>query len=178
VREAVVPPLVSLFSALNNAKCVTDLCRAIFDFLNILDIPEKLRKQAHEQLQAGERREAEELSRLYNVTVDALESISAAMGDRPMSVAEYADALKLVFSHTDIGSIPTSADEVTIGSASMLRADHPRFVLIAGLNDGVFPATVKDDGLLGEADCRRLTELGIEFPSGNEKKMSDELFYA
>ena len=177
VRQAIVAPLLAFFAALDAADSVTELCRALYEFLLSLDIPEKLKNQASDRLLAGDRREAQEYSRIYSIVVDAMEEIANAMGEKPLTLAEFADALKLVFSRTDIGTIPTSADEVTIGSASMLRADHPRIVLILGLNDSVFPRTVTDDGLLGEAEKKRLAELGVEFPADNTKLSSDELFY-
>ena len=177
VREGMVKPLVDLFAALDAAESATAQCRALYDFLEALSIREQLREQAKERLLAGERREAEELSRLYQVTVDALEAISDAIGDRRLTVSAFADALKLVFTRTDIGTIPTSADEVTVGSASMLRADHPGYVLVLGLNEGQFPRTVTDDGLLGDAEKKKLAELGIEFSSDNTELASSELFY-
>lgn len=177
VRQAMLAPLLAFFEAMDKAKDATGLCRALYQFLTDLHIPEALKAQASERLQAGERREAQELSRLYGITVDAMEEISNAIGDKHLTVAEFADALKLVFARTDIGTIPTSADEVTIGSASMLRADHPRFVLILGLNEGVFPQTVSNDGLFGDAEKKKLAELGVEFPSDSAKLASDELFY-
>ncbi|MBR6726845.1 MAG: exodeoxyribonuclease V subunit gamma [Clostridia bacterium] len=177
VREALIAPLQQFFKALKEAENATALCRAIYDFLNILDIRKKLAEQAKECFANKEYREAEELSRLYGITVEALEAVSDAIGDQKLSVNELSDALKLVFSRTDIGSIPTSIDQVTVGSASMLRTDHPRFVLIAGLNDGSFPAAVRDDGLLSEADRRQLLDFKIVFPSNSEKMVSDELLY-
>ena len=177
VREAITPPLCTLFAALDAAPDATALCRALYEFLETLQVPTQLKEQAKARLTAGERREAEELSRLYNVLVDALEDIVTAIGDRKLSVAEFADALKLVFSRTDIGSIPTSADEVTVGSASMLRADHPKFVLVLGLNEGHFPKNITDEGLLGTADREKLRELGVNFPVDHAKLASDELFF-
>ena len=176
-REKMVAPLLAFFEAMDKAKNATDLCRALYQFLIDLHIPETLKEQASERLQAGERREAQELSRLYGIAVDAMEEISNAIGDKRLTVAEFADALKLVFARTDIGTIPTSADEVTIGSASMLRTDHPRFVLILGLNEGIFPQTVSSDGLFGDAEKKKLAELGVEFPSDSAKLACDELFY-
>ncbi|MBE6702923.1 MAG: hypothetical protein E7585_05890 [Ruminococcaceae bacterium] len=177
VRHAIVPPLVTLFEALENAADATALCQALYDFLAALQIQDKLKAEAELRLRNGERREAQELSRLYSVTVDALEAIATALGTRKLTVAEFADALKLVFSRTDIGTIPTSADEVTVGSASMLRADHPKFVLILGLNEGLFPRTVGDDGLLSHADKKKLADLDIVFPATGTKLASDELFF-
>ncbi len=177
VREALCPPLLRFFKALNQAENAGEMCAALYDLLSDLSIAEQLKSEAAERLLAGERREAEELSRLYGVAVDALESISNAIGDRRLSIEGFADALKLVFSRTDIGLIPTSADEVTVGSASMLRTDHPSFVLVLGLNEGEFPRTVSDDGLVTDAEKQRLAELGVCFPGDTGELASKELFY-
>lgn len=177
VKDTIVPPLAALFSRMDAAEDATGLCRAIYDFLEELHIRDALKAEAERYLLAGDRREAEELSRLYAVTVDALEAVSAALGEQKLTVSELTDALKLVFARTDIGVIPTSADEVTVGSASMLRTDHPKFIWIAGLNEGIFPRTVTDDGLLGDADKKRLSELGVEFSADSARLSSDELFF-
>ncbi len=177
-RASFVPPLLTLFSDLRSAENAEQMCRALYRFLTELRIAEQMKDMAARQLQAGERREAEELSRLYTVTVQALEDLCAAMGELPLSIAELHEALKLIFARTDIGTIPTSSDEVMIGSASMLRTDHPRHVLVLGLNEGEFPRAVGDDGLISDTEMLRLaTDYGLEFPSGRAERASDELFY-
>ena len=70
-----------------------------------------------------------------------------------------------------------SADEVTVGSASMLRADHPRHVLLLGLNEGEFPRTVSDEGLISENEKERLRDFGLELPADRTERASNELFY-
>jgi ATP-dependent helicase/nuclease subunit B len=153
------------------------MCRATYDFLCTLSVSEQLKAEALERLGANERREAEELSRLYGVTVDTLDAVAATLGDEALDIAQFSEALSLVFARTDIGTIPTSADEVTVGSASMLRADHPKFVLVLGLCEGEFPRNVGDDGLISDTEKERLAELGLELPSGRAERASDELFY-
>ncbi len=176
-REALFGPLCALFEALENATDATQMCRALYEYLDALGIRDTLKTSAAAMLAAGERREAEELSRLYAVTVDALEAVALALGDTPLTVAGLLEALKLVFARTDIGTIPTSSDEVTVGSASMLRADHPRFVLVLGLNEGEFPRPVADDGLISEDERTRLAALDLALPSGRAEQSSNELFY-
>lgn len=176
-REALLPPLFKFFDALDAANGATALCRAIYGLLLSLQVGEKLKEQALRSLSAGERREAEELSRLFTVTQEALESVSLALGDEPLTLSELTDALTLVFGRTDIGTIPTSADEVTVGSASMLRADHPKFVLVLGLNEGEFPRSVTNSGLINDQEKERLAALGLVLPSGRAKRTSDELFF-
>lgn len=176
-KDALIPPLTRFHTALDQARNAREQCAALAAFLADLDIAARLRAEAEERLRASERRDAEELSRLYAITLDAMEEIATAMGDVQLSLAEFADALKLIFSHTDIGVIPTSTDEITVGSASMLRADRPRHVLVLGLCEGQFPQNIRDDGLFGEDEKRRLAAYGLEFPTDNASRASDELFY-
>jgi len=176
-RAKMVEPLLALHDALENAENVTGMCTALYDFLNRLDVAKQLKAEAEKRLLAGERREAEELSRLYTVTIEALEQIALALGEEKLTVAQFAEALKLVFARTDIGVIPTSADEVTIGSASMLRADHPLHVLVLGLNEGEFPANAGEEGLFTEKEKERLAENKLELPARRDERISNELFY-
>lgn len=176
-RKAFALPLAAFFEELDDADDAAGCCRALYRFLCAQNVPSRLREQAAARMKAGERREAEELARLWNVTVSAMEDITAALGTVRLSAQEFSAALRLVFARTDIGTIPTSADEVTVGSASLLRADHPRFVLVLGLNEGVFPRNIKDDGLLTAADKQRLGEYRIELHESAENAVSNELFY-
>ena len=176
-REQAIPPLLAFHERLKEAKNGTELCRALYDFLCVLNVPAQLREQAKARLAAGERREAEELARLWSVTLGAMDDVAHVLGECELSVADFLEALKLVFARTDIGTIPTSVDEVTIGSAVTLRADHPRFVLVLGLNEGQFPANVGDEGLISEQEKSRLAEIGLNLPSGRDERASNELFF-
>ena len=176
-RERAIPPLLTFHRRLSEAKNGADMCRALYDFLCVLEIPAQLNVQAQKHLEAGARREAEELSRLWAVTVSAIDDVARVLGERTLSVAEFLEALKTVFARTDIGTIPTAVDEVTIGSAVTLRADHPRFVIVLGLNEGEFPANVGEDGVLSEEEKKQLKRYGLELPSGREERASNELFF-
>jgi len=177
VREHAIPPLLAFHERLQKAENGTAMCRALYDFLSTLGVAAQLKEQAQAQLASGARRDAEELSRLWTVTVSAIDDVARVLGEEALTVAEFNEALKLVFARTDIGSIPTSVDEVTVGSAVTLRADHPRHVLVLGLNEGVFPANVGDEGLISEQEKTRLAEIGLEFPSGRDERTSNELFF-
>lgn len=176
-RAALTPPLTAYFEALDRAATATDFAAATYDFLKSLGAPEAMKARAVAHLAAGERREAEESTRLWSVVVDALETLDRTLENEPLDVAAFTDALTLLFRSTDIGTIPTSADEVMIGSAATLRADPPRFAVVMGLNDGVFPRVSTDTGLLSDAEKRRLLALGIELSSDLATAASDELFY-
>ncbi len=176
-RERVFAPLFALGKSLDGAQNAGEMCRALYAYMQALDVGGKCAERAKAMLAAGNVREAEELSRLYDVTVDALEAVARTLGEEKISVSELLDALKLVFARTDIGTIPTAIDEVTVGSASMLRADRPKYVIVLGLNEGVFPAAIKDSAIITEAERARLADLGLALPGAREDQSSNELFF-
>ena len=177
VRKIFYPPLAALEKELKSAENAAGQIGAIFRLLTTLNVREQLKKEAAARLAAGERKEAEELSRLFSVTTETLETAAKMLGNNVYSVKELQDALSLAFSHTDIGTIPTSADEVTIGSAALLRADHPSYVLVLGLCEGSFPQNVSKDNLLNGEERARMEELGLTLSGDEDSAASDELFY-
>ncbi|MBR2010521.1 MAG: exodeoxyribonuclease V subunit gamma [Clostridia bacterium] len=176
-RAALTPPLTAYFEALDRALTAADFAAATYRFLATLGVPDTMKARAAAHLVAGERREAEEDTRLWGVVIDALEILADTLEKEQLDIASFADALLLLFNSTDIGSIPTSADEVMIGSAATLRAAPSRYAIVMGLNDGVFPKTAADTGLLSDAEKRRLAALGMELSADLATVASDELFY-
>ena len=177
VRQTVTAPLFDFCDAMNGAATMTDYCRALHALLQQLNVPAQLKQQAQEALAQNEKREAEELSRLFSLTLAAFETVADVIGDMPADKKAFGEALRLVFARTDIGTIPTSADEVTVGSAAMLRAERPRFALVLGLNEGAFPAAVGRGGLFSDTEKSRLADLGMELDGGSADAAADELFY-
>lgn len=176
-REALLPPLNAYLTALDGHFTAEAAAKATYDFLLALGVPEAMKARAVARLAAGERRDAEEETRLFSVVVDALETAAKALGTHELDLAAFADALSLLFSATDIGAIPTSCDEVMIGSAATLRAAPTKNVLVLGLCDGIFPQSVTDKGLLSDAEKRRLADLDIHLSADLATSASDELFY-
>ena len=108
--------------------------------------------------------------------------IKSALGNElgvefKMTADELYTALSLVFAGTDIGSVPAIHDCVTVGSASTLRVDHIKAMLVLGLCEGEFPRNVRDEGLLTEQDKETLAELGVELTDRAQRLTSDELLF-
>ncbi len=178
VKQRLMQPLAELFTLLDSAENVRGMCRAIYGFTERLDVGARLDELAAREKEAGSLREAGETSRIYDIYIDTLDKIAAALPDERLDTEEFACALKIVFDNTDIGSLPTRQDEVAIGSASLMRADSPRLVIAMGLNEGEFPADIGDSGIFSSADRMLLGSLGIELSGDPAKRSSEELFFA
>lgn len=177
VKDRLVSPLVGLFTSLDAADDLRGMCRALYEYTEALDVRTRLSELAERERAAGNLRCAGETLRLYDIYIDALEKISGALPDTKPDCEEFACLLKLVFDNTDIGSLPTRQDEVTIGSASLLRVDSPRFVIALGMNEGEFPAEVSDSGIFSGADRFMLASLGLKLSGDPALRASDELFF-
>ncbi len=177
VKERLFQPLAALFTSLDAAEDVRGMCSALYDYTEKLYVRSHLEELAAREKEAGNPREAGETLRLYDIYIDTLDKIAAALPDEKLNTEEFASALKIVFDNADIGSLPTRQDEVTIGSASLLRADAPKLVIAMGLNEGEFPADIADHGIFSSADRMLLESLGIELSGNPAERSSEELFF-
>ena len=163
VREAVVP-LISAFAE-SGGESVKTVCTALYELLCAFGVPETLEK-------TGE----EEPIQLWNALCTALDQLVKILPDEKVTFDRFSALLSAVLSDADIGRIPQSADSVTVCSAPMLRADCCAHVHLLGVNEGVFPGNVRDDGFFSDADIRRLSEVGITLDSDAEGRSADEYF--
>jgi len=177
VKRAVVPPLSLYFTRLEASETVKDMCAATVQLLKDAKITEKVRVSCADHLSRGDRRSADEDMKLYNLTLNILYELSSVFGDRTFTVEEFSAALMLMFSESDVGTIPTSADEVLIGSANMLRTGKIKVAILMGLNEGEFPASVKDNGIFTDSDKATLEELELSLSADTGERTSDELFF-
>lgn len=176
-RAAVLEPLFALFNKLDAAEDASDMCRILFEYTVEIGFEQRISALAEKELELGNKKRAEEYLSLTKIIPQTLADIAQASEGVEATLEEFFAILKTVFAKTDIGSIPTSIDEVTVGSASMMRAAEPRFVFVLGLTEGSFPAPVIDGGVFSDADKNALMGLGIEIASSCDMRSSDELMY-
>ncbi len=177
VRDKLSSQLEEFFILLEAAQNVPDMCRAVYRYIEKAGLREKTNELAKKELSYGNKKAAAELAGIYDTILKALAEIGEALDDTECSVEDFGNILKAVFDNTALGTIPTSVDEVTIGSASLLRAQNPEYVFVLGLCDGEFPRNIEDNGIFASADRSALSELDIELGENDELKYSQELMY-
>lgn len=177
IRRRLTDVLERFFILLDAAEDIPNMCRAVYQYFSDIDLEKRLSRMAEKERSLGHLKEAKEMEALYGIILNALADIASAMSEECATAEEFSVILRTVFTRTEIGSIPTSMDEVTIGSAAMLRVSNPKYVFILGLCEGEFPSHVHDMGLFTSGERNTLTELGIELSSDDEIRSSDELMY-
>lgn len=170
-RDKLIRPLDSFFKKAAAAKTVRDHAAALYSYLLELNIPSKLDIRA----KAAESAEAAELSQLWSVTIDSLDELVNVIADMNADSEIFVKLLSIVFDSVDIGRIPAAVDAVTVGDASLLRA-NAKHIYVIGANEGIFPAAPDSGGIFTDSDREKLNELGLMLAGGNEYRASDERF--
>ena len=177
-RELLIGKLTEFFVRLDAAQTTSDMCRAVYSYFESIELQSKLRELAAEELSGGHRREAADILSVWNMLMGILDDIAAALGEEKLTADEFLKAFMLAVSSAKTGAIPTGYDEVTLGSASLLRTDGIKCAILIGLNEDEFPRSVKDVGLFSDTDREQLTKLGLSVSSDVGERTSEEFLYA
>ncbi len=176
-RRQIIAPLEQLYVNLRAEVCLPGKCRALYRYLNGIELPTILSKQAELELARGDRRQAGETLRLYQSFTDMLVKAATVLPDSQMNNEEFVSALSILFTSTDMGSVPNVHDCVVIGSAATLRVEKIRAAMLLGLCEGEFPRNITDEGILSDSEKVALEEYGIVFASKDKIRFSEELLY-
>ncbi len=178
VREKLIRELKGFFAELDAAENAKDMATALYRYVTSAGLDESLRRRAEEELERGNRRAASDTLAAWNVIMDVLDDIVTALGDERLTDEEFLRALQLSFKYSSVSSIPTGYDEVTIGSASLLRTDNVKCAILIGLNEGEFPASVNENGIFTDADRLALKNYDLELSSDSATRAAEELLFA
>ncbi|MBQ8717845.1 MAG: PD-(D/E)XK nuclease family protein, partial [Clostridia bacterium] len=177
VREALIGPLLRLYTALHADPSLPSACRALYDYMAEMQLADRCAAIAEGELTAGYLKEAGETLRIYDTVTDTLAQLSAALPDVRVTPSELHAALQMLFAQSELASVPSLHDSVTIGAADTLRVENVAVCLVLGLGESEFPRAISDTGLLSEADKQQLAALDIPLDNSGELRSSRELMY-
>lgn len=157
-------------------QSVPDHCRALYMFLESLGVEGQLATRAEEARVSQNPGEADILARLFPTLCDALDSLAETLDGVTVSAEQFVDLLRLMLGEVELARIPTSLDEVTVGSADLLRLGAAKHIYLLGVNDGEFPAPVGEVSVFSDGDRRTLCELGLSVEPDLTVRAARELF--
>lgn len=179
VRNGFIEKMDAFCQKLSSSESAGQISNAIYELLVDFDVAEHLNEIAKKEAELGYMKDAEETLQLYDITVGILSDMAVSVGKVKMDAAEYLTALRILFMSTDIDTIPTSADQVTVGSADHLRLNNIKCVFVCGLCDGELPMNVTESVILNNSERLILaSEAGLKLSAAGENEAADELFYA
>ncbi len=176
-RLALVSPLVRFFEIFDEKPTLREVSVKLYRFLEDISLREKLEVQAAELRDKNRVSEADETVQIWDILIESLDSLVRVAGEMHTDSSSYLKLLSASLEMSDIGKIPSGIDEVIIGEAPSLRVSGVKHVYVLGLNEGVFPAPIHEDIILGDRDRRDLESAGIELSPESSERSRDEMFY-
>lgn len=161
VRQRVMEPLTAFAEELSEGSC-EGRARAIHSLLERLNVYEKQRALCESLHERGLFREEEENAQVVNTILEVLDQLFVIMGDEKIGLKRFTAVLKEGFEAYEVGLIPTTCDQVLVGSADRTRSREVKLLFVLGMNDGLFPKKISDDGVFDDGDLERLKSCGLE----------------
>ncbi|HHY77178.1 MAG TPA: helicase-exonuclease AddAB subunit AddB [Clostridiales bacterium] len=176
IRQSIIEPLLMLKDGFRKNKTAREMSKCLYEFLCRIGIPERIERLIDLYSQRGELEIAEEYKQIWDVIIQVLDQIVEVMEDETIDIDTFHNLLYIGFTQHHIGLIPHSADQLLVGSVDRWRSHEIQCLFILGVNDGVFPASVKDEGMLSDKDREVLKSLGIELALDTKSKSFHEQY--
>ncbi len=177
LRALLIEPIQQL-----RKRCVhasgQEICRALYEFLMQMEIPRNTSGLAKDFRDRGCPEEANLLKRLWEQLMQILDTLSATIGEAPLSPTQFRNLFRALISQITLGEPPQLLDAVLIAAAETARLDEPRYVFVLGTNEGCFPSDIHTSGLLTDNDKRMLAEHDMPLSRTAEQLVGDERLIA
>jgi len=176
LKAQVVNPLLKLYDISISKAKVKEISKIIFQFLQQVGAFEKIENWIQGFRTEGKQLLANEYSQIWNLIIETLDMLVEVLGDAEMSLEEYEKILSIGFEENKMGLIPAIIDQVLVGSVERSKTNGVKILYIIGVNDGVFPRSVSDEGILNDEDRTVLMENGITLASTTRAAAFEEQF--
>ncbi len=174
LRERIYTPLALFKEKAHKSENAEDICRLLFELFESLSLEEKIREIADFLESEGENLVSMQTAQVYNVLVEIFNDICSVLGNKKLTLREFASTVQAGLKSVEIGTIPVSLDCISVGSIDRIKGHESEIVFLAGVNADIFPAPLKDNGLFSNNDKFELERLGIEMPPNLMRKSESE----
>ncbi|NYF23967.1 helicase-exonuclease AddAB subunit AddB [Sporosarcina sp. JAI121] len=178
IRDEIRAPLAAFEQRLKRSKSGRDVAEALFLFMEKLNVYDKIIDLRAEEERAGRLLGATEHEQAWNGWINVLDQFVLMFGDKIMNPVEAARILDEGFDSLEFARIPPSLDQVTVTTVEVASLMDIDAVFVLGVNDGIMPKRVDNEGLLSDADREWFSEIGFELAPTSKMKLMDETYMA
>ncbi|MCZ2259015.1 helicase-exonuclease AddAB subunit AddB [Sporosarcina sp. G11-34] len=178
VRNQLREPLSVFEKQVKQSKNGQDVAEALFVFMEKLRIYDKIIDLRAEEERAGRLLGATEHEQAWNGWINVLDQFVLMFGDKKMNSKEAARILDEGFDSLEFTRIPPSLDQVTVSTIEISSLMDIDVVYVLGVNDGVLPQRIDNEGILSDVDREWFSEIGFELAPTSKMKLMDETFMA
>ena len=166
-RSQAMAPLKRLAKAFGASRNLASQVGAIYDYLQQLQLEQRLEELAKELDAKGDNRSAQILNQLWEILIGALEQMYDVLGETVWDTESFTGLFQLLLSQYDVGTIPPVLDAVQVGSVSAQRLHQQKHLIVLGTKEGNLPGYTGTVGVLTDQERVALRNLGVPLTGGN-----------
>jgi ATP-dependent helicase/nuclease subunit B len=178
LRSMITAPLQRMARRLKRADNGRKLCEGVYLFLEELNIPAKLEEWRMAAESKGKLVEAREHDQAWNAVIDLLDEFVEMLGEEEVTPRQFMAILDAGFESLNFSLIPPAIDQVLVADLEKSRLADIKAAFVIGVNEGVLPAKLVEDGILGDDDREALQAEGLRLGATSRQKLLDESFLA
>ncbi|MGI6734051.1 MAG: PD-(D/E)XK nuclease family protein [Anaerovoracaceae bacterium] len=157
------------------AVTVRQKTAALKEFLNDeADLENQLETLCQELEEAGELEAAMEMQQIWESVLGLLDQLTELIGDEAINIEDYASMLQAGFDSIELGLIPTTIDQVVVGTMQRTRVGQIQALVVMGANDGILPTAVSGDDLLNQDERALLLQKNILICKDDDLRSMEE----
>lgn len=126
------------------------------------------------QESSGLRDLAGETAQVWHQIISILDQIGTILGDEDFDAEEFLNILSVGLKQSEIGIMPTSPDDLVVGTMQRTRISRVKAIVVVGANEGVIPQGSGGSGLFAEQEEEKLADSGFEACKSAEVRREEE----
>ena len=166
-RALAMDPLNRLSVDFRDAKNLAGQVRAIYEFLENIDLAQRLDELAQALDGEGDNRSAQILNQLWEILLGAMEQLHDVLGDTVWNGEHFVRLFRLLLSQYNVGTIPPVLDAVQAGQPSAMRCHQQKHLILLGGQEGNLPGYTGSTGLLTDQERDILRKLNVPLTGGS-----------
>lgn len=178
LRLMVTAPILRLSRRLKRADSGRKFCEAVYLYLEELDVPSKLEHWKNQAEEVGNLVKAREHDQVWNAVINLLDQYVEILGEESVSIKQFASIMEAGIESLRFSLVPPALDQVLIADLEKSRLSDVKAAFVIGVNEGVLPAKMQENGILGDEDREQLKAQGLKVAPGSRTRLLDEGFLA
>ncbi|MDF2946281.1 MAG: helicase-exonuclease AddAB subunit AddB [Bacillales bacterium] len=174
LKNIIATPLISFFDRFKAAESIKDKCYVIVEFLEECNIPEKLDKWRIESEGTGDLNSAIEHQQAWKAVMELFEQMVEVVGNDTITTEGFIKIIESGIEGLEFSFVPSALDQVLIANFDHSRFSKIKTAFVLGMNEGVFPRQVKDEGVLKTEDRELLESNGIKLGFSSRQKILND----
>jgi len=176
IKDNVTQPLLNFYNEISKEITIKKLCTSLYDYLVKIGLETKIQDVISDFKKQGELDIANQYAQVWDIVVDVLDQMVEVVGEDKANIDKFAKMLSIGFGEYKIGLIPPALDQVLVSSVDRMKSHNSKILYLIGVNDGIFPASFSNEGILNDKDRENLKILGVELDRDTKSKIFEEQY--